>query len=122
MFTLTLPLNGSSKMVLLHGPFDPNLYEKVYVCVTLQHLPPQNIRWPICMTPLTQISFKVYMSVCNITLPPPKTMSLLIENIQALFSTFLASTYWTLPLTNFKEKVLLYTKVCYFKMFFLKII
>ena len=33
MFILTLPLNGSSKMVLLYGPFDPNLHESVYVCV-----------------------------------------------------------------------------------------
>ena len=32
-FTLTLPLNASFKMVLLHGPFDPNLHESVYVCV-----------------------------------------------------------------------------------------
>ena len=33
MFTLILPLNGSSKMVLLHGPSDPNLNEIVYVCI-----------------------------------------------------------------------------------------
>ena len=55
MFISTFPLN-SSKMALLHAP-------------------------------LTQISMKVYVGVyvCVILQRLPKTMSLLIENIQALF-------------------------------------
>ena len=69
MFALILPLIGSSKMVVLHSPFDPNLHESVSVCVC------------VCIC--------VCVCVCNIK-PPPLKYS---DSVLDLFSDHLLDSH-----------------------------
>ena len=75
MFTLTLPLNGSSKMVLLQSPFDPSLDESVYVCVISQHLLLKHKMVHLHGPSNPNLHESVYFCEGNITPPLLKTMS-----------------------------------------------
>ena len=78
------------------------------------------LRWSFDMAPSTQVSMKVYICVfvCVILQHLPQNT----VSFKGPFRPVLGFNHWTLPLTNFKEKVLCYTKVSYFKVFLKEII